>query len=210
MMATTHAFVGAALAGVTLLVAPAAAPAAMAAGFVGGIVPDLDVAFDHRRTFHFPIFGSVLAAALVLVAVLVPSTATIAVAAFVVAAALHPVMDHLGGSREARPWLRTTDRAVYDHYGRRWLPARRWIGYDGSPADFGLGVLASLPVLAFADGHLWNVAVASLLVSAGYTVFRRRVFDVWDALVAALPPAVLAVLPRAPDSVRSDESERDR
>jgi hypothetical protein len=210
MMATTHAFVGAALASVTLLFAPASAPAAMAAGFLGGIVPDLDVAFDHRRTLHFPVFGSVLAAVLVLVAAVAPSTATIALAAFVLAAAVHPVMDHLGGSREPRPWLRTTDRAVYDHYGRRWLPARRWIDYDGSPADFGLGVLASVPVLAFTDGPLRTVTVTSLLVSIGYTVFRRRVFDAWDAMVAALPPTVLAVFSRSPESVRSEEGERDR
>lgn len=210
MMATTHAFVGAALASVTLILAPDAAPVALAAGFVGGIVPDLDVAFDHRRTFHFPVFGSITATVLVIIAAFAPSTATIALAAFVVAAAVHPVMDHLGGSRETRPWLRTTDRAVYDHYGNRWLLARRWIRYDGSPEDFGLGIVASVPVLALTDGPLRYVAIAALLVSVGYTALRRQIFDIVDSAVAALPPPVHALLSGPSEPVESDDSERGR
>jgi hypothetical protein len=211
MMATTHAFVGAALASVTLLFAPAVAPLAMAAGFVGGVVPDLDVAFDHRRTLHFPVYGSIAAVLVVIFAALVPTAASITLAAFVAGAALHAVMDALGGSKEARPWLRTTDHAVYDHYNRRWLPPRHWVRYDGSPGDFVLGAVASAPVLALAGDPLWPVAVASLAVSLGYTVFRRQIVDLWDGFVAALPGSVSEVLPlETAESVATEEGESER
>lgn len=211
MMATTHAFVGAALASVTLVFAPGAAPIAMAAGFVGGIVPDLDVAFEHRRTLHFPVYGPVVAALVVVFAALVPTTASIAIAAFVVAAALHPVMDALGGSKEARPWLHTTDHAVYDHYNGRWLTPCHWVRYDGSPGDFVVGVVASAPLLVLATDPLWSVVVASLAVSLVYTVFRRQVVDLWEALVDALPDSVSSALPLdSPDSVPADERESER
>jgi hypothetical protein len=211
MMATTHAFVGAALASVTLLFAPAVAPLAMAAGFVGGVVPDLDVLFDHRRTLHFPVYGPFAAVLTVLLAALVPTTASIALAAFVLAAALHPVMDAFGGSKEARPWLHTTDHAVYDHYNRRWLAPRHWVRYDGSPGDFVVGAVASVPLLALATDPLWSVVVASLVVSLGYTVFRRQVVDLWERFVDALPDSISAALPlETPESVPADDGESER
>ena len=211
MMATTHAFVGAALASVTLLFAPGTAPAAMAAGFVGGIVPDLDVFFDHRRTLHFPVLGPAFAGVLVVVAAFVPTTVTVTLAAFVVSAAAHSVMDYFGGSKEARPWLRTTDHAVYDHARGRWLLARRWISYDGSPGDFVLGAVASVPVLALGDRRLRIATLAGLLIALVYTVFRKRIFDVWDEYVTRLPAPILAIIPREnPGSLGPDDSERDR
>jgi len=187
MMATTHAFVGAGLAALWLVVAPAVAPAAMLAGFLGGLAPDLDVLFVHRRSLHFPVHAPPIAALAVLVAVVVPTTATIAAAAFAVAFAVHPITDLFGGSVELRPWQRTTDRAVYDHYHDRWLDARRWVRYDGAPEDLVLASVASLPMFLVARNHLVGVGVGALLVSVGYVLVRKRLHRILALLDQSVP-----------------------
>jgi hypothetical protein len=115
MMATTHALAGMALASVATLFAPVAVVAAGA----GGAVPDLDTPGRHRRTLHYPVYYSLAALGLLAVAFVVPTPATVALAAFVGAAAVHSASDVLGGGLELRPWEGTSDRAVHDHYHGR-------------------------------------------------------------------------------------------
>ena len=75
MMATTHGFVALALAVALLPDAPgeAAPGVVLAAAFLGGVAPDLDLLADRRKTLHFPVVGSALAAAVIAVAVLTGS-----------------------------------------------------------------------------------------------------------------------------------------
>lgn len=195
MMATTHAFVGAALASVTLLFAPEVAPAAMAAGFVGGLVPDLDLAFEHRRTFHFPVLAPLGALAVVTVAALAPSPTSITLAAFAVGAGVHATTDAFGGSTEPCPWRYTADEAVYDHVRGRWLRARRWVRYDGAPEDLGLAAVAALPMLALGSGSTQMLAMAALTVSAGYVLLRKRLWDIAAVIRRTCPDPVVRLLP---------------
>ncbi|WP_299266771.1 metal-dependent hydrolase [Halorientalis sp.] len=195
MMATTHAFVGAALASATLFFAPSVAPTAVAAGFVGGLLPDLDLVFEHRRTFHFPVLAPVGTLAVVAVGVTAPSATTITLAAFAVGAGVHATTDAAGGSTEPRPWLRTSDRAVYDHVRGRWLRARRWIRYDGAPEDFAVATLASLPMLVLGPGPNRVLAVAALVVSAGYVLVRKRLWDITAVVRRTAPELVASRLP---------------
>ncbi|MFC6811755.1 metal-dependent hydrolase, partial [Natrialbaceae archaeon GCM10025810] len=105
MMATTHAFAGMALALPVLATAPEFAPAAFVAGLVGGLVPDLDLYAGHRKTLHYPVYAPIAAVLAVAMALLAPSTATVALAVGLAAAALHAVTDVAGGGLELRPWL---------------------------------------------------------------------------------------------------------
>jgi hypothetical protein len=195
MMATTHAFVGAALASVTVFVAPAAAPAAMAAGFLGGLAPDLDLLGVHRQDLHFPMLAWIPAGCVLVLAVLFPATGTIAIAAFLLAFAVHPVMDVFGGSSEPEPWKRTTEVAVYNHHRGQWHTARRWVRYDGSPEDLGVASLASLPMLVFGTAPIADLATAALALSIAYTLARKRILTIYAALVGRLPSGVAARLP---------------
>lgn len=195
MMATTHAFVGAALASATLLFAPDVAPAAVAAGFVGGLLPDLDLLFVHRRTFHFPVLAPFGTLAVVAVGVAAPTPTTITLAAFAIGAGVHATTDVAGGSTEPRPWLRTSDRAVYDHVRGRWLRARRWIRYDGAPEDFAVAAVASVPMLVFGPGPNRTLAVVALTVSAGYALLRKRLWDIASVLRRTAPEPIRELLP---------------
>ncbi|PSQ01414.1 hypothetical protein BRC94_04060 [Halobacteriales archaeon QS_5_70_17] len=176
MMAPTHVLAG--LAGASLLVAtaPEHATVGALAAAAGGVAPDLDALVGtHRRTLHSPVYGTLVAAPAVALAALAPSALTVALAAFLGAAALHAVADALEGGRELRPWERTTDRAVYSHYHGRWLRARRLVRYDGAPEDLVLAALLAVPSLAVLPGALRWLPAACLAVAVPYALVRRRI-----------------------------------
>ena len=195
MMATTHALMGMALLSVTGLIAPEQLPVAVTAAAAGGLFPDLDLLGNHRRTLHFPVLYSVLALALAAVAVVAPTAVTVALAAFVLSAALHSVVDALGGGLEVKPWQGNSDRAVYSHYHGRWIQPRRWIRYDGAPEDVLLAAgLAGFLLVSF-DGTIQMAVLAFLGVSVLYGLCRKPLVWAGEYLVETLPPKVLDRIP---------------
>jgi hypothetical protein len=195
MMATTHALAGVALAVGVSLVVPGAGGVPVVAAALGGFFPDFDLTGDHRKTLHFPVYYSLAALAAGGVAALVTTPATLAVALFLAAAALHSVMDAAGGGLDARPWLGRSDRAVYDHARGRWIAPRRWIRYDGAPEDLLLCVVLALPSLAVLDGP-WVIAIlAALGISAVYTLLRKPLVRLADRVVPRIPQDVFDRLP---------------
>lgn len=175
MMATTHGFVGLALAAAVAVVAPEFAVPAAVGGIAGGIVPDLDVAAEHRRTLHFPVYYSVAALVAAVVALVAPVPATVGIATFLSAAAIHAVSDVVGGTPSATPWEADSEHAVYLHASGRWLPAKRWIRYDGAPEDFLIGAAVALPGIVLFEGPIRQLAILGLVVSLVYTVLRRPI-----------------------------------
>lgn len=206
MMATTHVFVGLVLAAVVALVAPQFAVVVATAAIVGGLFPDLDVSAGHRRTLHFPVYYWVVAAPTSLLAVAVPTDATVFVAVFLIAAALHSSSDVLGGSLELKPWQASSDRAVYSHYHGRWLEARRWVRYDGAPEDLALGAVLALPAMFVFGGAIRTIVVALLVVSIAYAVARKGVANVGEWLIERTP--IPSLVPEGPSSTGDDDSER--
>lgn len=195
MMGTTHALAGAFLGAAIATVAPEFAVVVVAAAIAGSVAPDLDIYHGHRRTLHYPVYGWVVAAPAVALAVAVPVAGTIALATFLVAFALHAGMDAFGGGLELRPWEAGSDRAVYSHFHGRWLAPRRAIPYDGSPQDLGLaGSLAVLPAVTL-PAPVPDFVIAVLGVSATYVVLRKRLASLWSTLARALPEPVAPYVP---------------
>jgi hypothetical protein len=175
MMATTHAFLGMAMACLLVPFAPELAPAAAVGGAAGGILPDLDLVATHRRTLHFPALYWIPATGGALVAVLAPGPVTVGVVFLLLSAAVHSVTDAFGGGLELRPWRGTGERAVYLHPRRAWVRPRRWVRYDGAPEDLALGVVLALPPIFLFEGPLRTLAVLGVGVSAVYTLVRKRI-----------------------------------
>ena len=203
MMLPTHVLGGMLLAVPLVRVAPELAPIGFLAGFLGGLFPDLDMYVGHRKTLHYPVYYSGLAGLALLAALLLPSAVTVGLALFLLGAAVHSVTDMYGGGLELRPWEGNSDRAVYDHYRKRWVAPRRGVRYDGAVEDLALSVGLSLPLLFLLDGPLRLIVLATLLVAAVYTVLRRRLAEL-AALVIPLVPAVLT--PYLPDRYTDDET----
>jgi hypothetical protein len=197
MMVTTHVLAGALFGVGALFLAPEHAPLALVAGAAGGALPDLDLYAGHRRTLHFPVYGSVATAAAAAVAVLAPGTWTVGAAVLLGAATLHAVSDALGSGLELRPWEGNSERAVYDHFNGRWVAPRRWVRYDGAPEDLALGTALALPTL-WGFGHLAPVrraVLGILLLSAGYVVIRKPMARLAVYVVRRLPAPIADAMP---------------
>lgn len=195
MMLPTHVLMGMVLALPVAVLAPETAGWALLAGAVGGLVPDLDMYVGHRKTLHYPVIYPVLAGVFTVLAVVVPSVPTVALAIAAVAAAVHCVADVFGGGLELRPWEATADRAVYDHVRGTWIAPRRWISYDGAPADLVLSVVIAAPLLLTLDG-LATVGIGAVLAVATVYAALRRVLPVLAVrLVGHLPAPLRMRLP---------------
>jgi len=203
MMLPTHVLAGMALALPLWAVSPEFAPVGFIAGFLGGLLPDLDLYFGHRRTLHYPVYYSGLAAVAVLVALAVPSTATVALALLLAGAALHSVSDVLGAGLEVRPWEGNSDRAVYSHYHETWVRPHRLARYDGAPEDLLLSALFAVPLYLVLDGWLQWLVVGTAGVALAYTLLRRPLAVLAPRVARLLPDPVQAYVL---DRYREDES----
>lgn len=172
MMVFTHVLIGLLIGALASTGVAEIGMLAIYAGIVGGGFPDLDMFFVHRRTFHYPAVFSILTVLTILPFLVYPAPILGAVAVFLAAAAVHCLMDVLGGGKELRPWREVDDRAVFNHLTDTWIRPRRLV-YDGSISDLFLGVLAS----ALSAYLLWprfRVFIAiSLLFAVVYAVLRR-------------------------------------
>lgn len=196
MMATTHALAGAAIAAVVALSAPELAPIALIGGVAGGVLPDLDLFGYHRRTLHFPTYYTIGAAGTTLLALTVSTPVTVGVATFFLAAALHARMDRYGGGLELRPWLGTSDRAVYDHATQRWRRPLQWVRYDGAPEDLLVAsAFAVPPFLVFGPTVQYGI-IGVLGLSAGYVVVRKQLPDLAVILARIVPDPLQDRVPR--------------
>lgn len=202
MMTTTHALFGALVGASTALFAPELTPTAVVVGFLGGAVPDVDLFAEHRRTTHFPIWGSVVALPIVVAAAVVGTPTAILVAVLAIAIAAHPVMDVLGGGIEHRPWEANSERAVYSHANGRWLRPKRVVRYAGSPEDLLVASVCAIPVLLVTVGALRQGMLGVLAFSGVFVAVRRRIPPLAEWLVG--PDAHADALGEGADNGLSD------
>jgi len=212
MMATTHALAGVVLGTAVWALVPEAGMLPVLAAALGGLFPDFDLYAGHRKTLHFPVYFSALAVPAVAVAALNPTTTTLAVALFLAAAALHSASDVLGGGLELKPWLGTSERAVYDHVRGRWIAPRRWVRYDGAPEDLLLSAGIAVPLWLHVGSPFRPVVLAALGIGAVYAASRRvlpRIAHLLatEVLPGRVSPSLLARVPeRYLDGVEADDA----
>lgn len=175
-MAFTHAAVGLALASTAVVVVPEHATTAALWAVLGGLFPDLDLFFgQHRRTLHFPVYYWLPALPALAFAVSLPTDLTVALAAFLVSAAVHSGMDAFGAGDELRPWEATSEKGVYDHFRDTWIAPRRWVRYDGAPEDLLLTTVLAVPGLLFFEGTVRVLTIGGVVLALCYTLVRKRI-----------------------------------
>lgn len=195
MMATTHVLAALAAASAVAVISPELGTVAAIAAVLGGVAPDLDLYSGHRKTLHYPVYLPVAAVAAVLVAVVVPTVATVGLAVFLVSAGLHSAMDAWGGGLELKPWRATSEKAVFSHYHGGWIAPRRLVRYDGAPEDLLLGAVLAVPVvIVFPTSVDWFVG-GILAVSAVYVLLRKPMVAFGEWAVERLPDRVLRRIP---------------
>lgn len=194
-MLPTHALAGMAIALPLVVLSPEHAAVGLLAGFLGGIFPDLDMYVGHRKTFHYPVYFSIAAVLATVLAIAVTTTLSVAVALFLLGAALHALSDVFGGGLELRPWEGRSDRAVYDHYRDRWIPPRRAIRYDGAPEDFLLSGALAVPLLLVVGTPFRELVLLSLAIGGVYVVLRRLLPSLATVLVTRIPSELRSYVP---------------
>jgi hypothetical protein len=183
MMTTTHAAMGLAAASLLSPASPELATTAGLAALAGGVFPDLDVVFAHRKTLHHPEGYTVAGVLALAIAVLQPGVWTVAVAAFLLSAAVHSLSDVLGGGLGRRPWEADDERGIYLHLSGRWVPPRRLVRYDGAPEDLLVAAAFSVPPLLTYDGLIRELVVVGLAASVAYVVVRKWLVDLYEAVL---------------------------
>jgi membrane protein implicated in regulation of membrane protease activity len=171
-MVFTHVLIGLLFGAVVSTALPEFTAVAIAGGILGGLFPDLDMMWVHRRTLHYPVVAAVAAAVLTPLALLFPSAPLAFLCAFAAAMAAHCLMDVLGGGKEMRPWRETDDRAVYNHVSDEWVRPLR-VMYAGSRRDLSVSLLAALGALLLLPGGYWPVVAVLIASAVVYTVIRR-------------------------------------
>ena len=192
MMLPTHALVGMAIALPVALSVPELAPAALLGGFLGGVLPDLDLYAGHRKTLHYPTLYPIAAVPAAIFALIQPTAIAVAIATLLVAAAVHCRMDIYGGGLELEPWEGTSERAVYDHVRGAWVQPRRFISYDGSKGDLAISAGVGIPLFFVLGEPFAYLVIIALAIAVVYVLLRRR--------LAKLAPTVFGYVPEPLDA----------
>lgn len=189
-MATTHLFAGLVVALPLVFAYPELAiPLAVAAG-VGSVFPDFDILVGtHRKTLHYPVYYWVPTVGLLAGGIVSGSPALVLGGAFSLGAAQHSLSDVVGGGLERKPWEKTTSKAVYSRFHKRWYPPRHIIEYDGSPSDLGATILMSPVLLLYGvDTLTTGVLIAGMVtIAVGYTAVRKVLPQIEDFLYEKFP-----------------------
>lgn len=173
-MVFTHILLGIALAAIVSLLLPVNPNTLVVAGLVGGGFPDIDMLLTHRKSLHYPVIYSILSVMLLIVYAFSGSVLVILLLLGTSAAALHSIMDILGGGKEMRPWRKTDNRAVYNHITKEWIHPLR-VFYDGSATDLILAILLGAIAIWILPRRLWPLILGLILLSVLYTLLRRAV-----------------------------------
>lgn len=172
MMIVSHALLGGVIGILSMFIAPSELTVAIIAGGIGGLIPDLDMLLDHRRTLHFPFTSTVLLLPAFIAFVLVPMSITTVLFFGLAGMAFHAYTDILGEGRVMRHWVHIDHRAVYDHVTDRWVYPRRVIK-TGQGTDLFVTAFSGSLLVRVVDSPLSYVVVVLVVVAFVFTITLR-------------------------------------
>lgn len=142
--------------------------------FLGGVLPDVDIKLEHRKTLHYPVYYGILTLIFVVSAVVSNSAVTVVGVYFFGAAALHCYTDYFVAIEKSSD---ETDGAgvLYLHPRRKWIGPKEIINYAGSPGDLLVGLLLAVLPLLYYDGLPFGLTILS--VSGSIIYFAKRQYS---------------------------------
>jgi hypothetical protein len=139
---------------------------------LGGVLPDLDVEWEHRKTLHYPVYYGVVT--LLFLALTAISNSVVAVAGlyFFGAAALHCYTDYFVAIEKSSDEP-DGDGVLYLHPWRQWIGPKEIISYAGSPGDLLVGLLLAVPPLLYYSELPFGLTVLSVTGTVLYFAKRQ-------------------------------------
>lgn len=173
MMTTTHALVGMLIGTTSLTWNPSLLTHTVVAGLIGGIIPDLDLIFEHRKTLHMPIYYTLGAVISIPVLLHSPSIISAFTAYLFFSLSIHTTLDIISGGLAPKRHKHPQPYPIYDHFRGKWI-SKKVIRYDGSPEDITVNITVGALVIFLLNGYFQFIAVLLILISLSYFFFRMR------------------------------------
>lgn len=162
MMFWTHALAGGSLGLFLSFLTPGMQLPLITAGMLAGVIPDLDMFLEHRKTFHRPIEFTLLFITSVSMFLITGSHVFLILLVFSGSISLHVFSEVLGQGKTMNPDLKEDDRCVYNHLNGEWIKPMRIIKV-GSLKDLSLSMLLSLPLLLTRQSLIVGITALTLL-----------------------------------------------
>lgn len=142
---------------------------------IGGIFPDLDMLIgQHRKTLHnISLYILILLGSIPIYIIYPPLGIILFIVSIV--ASIHMGFDVLSGGLERKPWLKTSNKAIYNHLTDEWIPPKHTFDYDGSYKDLSFAILLSIVIYTYnIQVNYINIFLGLLLsISILYTFTRK-------------------------------------
>lgn len=180
MMLPTHVIFALSLSSVLLLFSPDSSLIIFSLAFVGGVVPDIDLLFgEHRRTLHYPVYSFFGLIGSFLAAIVLFNVYTVGLLSLMIGLTSHGLGDIAGSGLEHKPWKRTTNKGIYNHYVDEWISPKYIVGYDGSLRDLSLLVVLSVFVYLQYSIVMYveYIIIGLLVIGISYTIVRKYLPD---------------------------------
>lgn len=167
----------------------------LAAAVTGSLVPDFDFLLKHRKSLHFPIYGTILGCLITVNGLIFELYVLIVIGTALLCVGVHSVLDIFGGVLGLRPWEKDSGNLVYNHYEDSWISNSDisfGVGYDGSPLDLLVTTVISFTlILSYSNTTLRAFVLLLLLIGCLYSVLRKRLVQAVLILVNYTPKPVI-------------------
>lgn len=168
MMLSTHILSGGVVGLALSYAAPEIAVPLVVIGMIAGLLPDLDMFAEHRKTFHRPVEFTMMFLGAITVFAAGSDPGVLLVSVFFGSMAVHSVSEILGQGKTKNPDLKKDDRAVYNHVAEEWFEPARKVGVGSAP-DLLLTLVLTAPLIA--TGNPWIVLLSFIAVVEGVLHF---------------------------------------
>lgn len=141
---------------------------------LGGVLPDIDIKLEHRKTLHYPAYYGIVTVIFLGLAAISNSIVVVVGLYFFGAAALHCYADYFVGIEKPSDET-NADGVLYLHPREKWIGPKEIIRYAGSPGDLLVGILLAVPpLLYYSDLPFW---LTVLSVSGSLLYFVKRQYS---------------------------------
>lgn len=161
MMLPTHIVMGGFIGLALSIIDPTTLSLYIYIGMIAGVIPDVDIFLEHRKTLHRPLEYLLVFTTLIFTYALFQLNSILVVAALFGSMSIHCISELFGQGKTMNPDLKTDDRCVYNHLAQNWLKPKRVVKV-ASIRDLMILMVFSIPLMFYASMPIFIVTISVL------------------------------------------------